>query len=170
MADYWYALHVPTGSEEKVKHILERQVTSSFKFVIYKRRMKERKSGRWHMIDRKLFPGYILMNGLMTDEAWQEMREADTSFHMLRSEDDYLTLSMQEIKMLGILDENADGLINVSKAIISGDKVVVTDGPLVGQETLIVSVDKRKGRVKVKVNFCGSERIVELAMEVIEKV
>lgn len=164
----WYALYTSGGTEEKVKDILEKQI-QNFNFYIYKRRLRERCDGKWHMIDRKLFPGYILMEGNMTEEAWYELKASDANFKLLQCEGEYLMLSEQEVRTLNLLDQEHDGLVDMSKIYMDGDVVHVVDGPLVGQEARIVEVNKRKGRVKVRLDFCGSVRIVELGVEVIEK-
>lgn len=165
----WYALYTPGGSEEKVKNLLEHRL-KDFEFLIYRRKLRERKDGKWYMIERKMFPGYILMSGIMNDEAWYELRAADADCKLLKNDGEYLTLSEQEVTTLSLLDRNNDGLVDVSKIYIDGDKVQVTSGALVGQEARIVEVNKRKGRAKVKIDFCGSERIIELGIELIEKV
>lgn len=165
---HWYALYTSGGTEEKVKAVLEQQL-EDFKFVIYRRRMRERKGGQWHMVDRKMFPGYILMNGTMTEELWYKLKASDASFKLLENDGDYLTLSNHEVKTLSLLDNDEDGLVDMSTLYMDGDLIQVTSGALVGQEARIVSIDKRKGRAKVRINFCGSERIIELGVELIVK-
>jgi transcriptional antiterminator NusG len=165
----WYALYTAGGTEEKVKSILERQL-EDFSFVIYRRRLRERKDGKWHMIDRKMFPGYILMGGDITDQAWHELKACDADFKLLENNGEYLTLSDQEVKTLSLLDGDANGLVDMSRLYIDGDRVHVIEGPLKGQEARITEVNKRKGRAKVKIDFCGSERIIELGVELIEKI
>jgi len=165
----WYALYTSGGSEEKVLDILKKQIRD-FDFYIYRRLMRERNGGTWHNIERKLFPGYILMEGTMTEDAWYELKATDASFTVLRNEGDYLTLSDQEVRTLKLLDQKQDGLVDMSRVYMEGDKIHVIDGPLVGQEVRIIEVNKRKGRVKVQIDFCGSVRIIELGVEVIEKV
>ena len=164
----WYALYTSGGTEEKAKSILEQQLPT-FEFLIFKRRLKERKNGQWHIVDRKMFPGYVLMKGMMTEEAWYDLKATDAKFQILKVEGEYQTLSNQEVKMLELLDQDASGLVDRSSLYIDGEKVIVTEGPLKGQEAMIVSVNKRKGRAKVKIDFCGNIRIVELGVELIEK-
>ncbi len=164
----WYALYTPGGNEEKIVQVLEEQV-EDFKYLIYKRRLRERKEGKWHMVDRKMFPGYVLLDGVMTDDVWQKLRSANAKFRILRNEKDCLVLTEEEVKTLSLLDKDNDGIINMSTGYMDGDHIVVTSGALMGQEARIVSVNKRKGRAKVRVNFCGSERIIELGVELIEK-
>ncbi len=164
----WYALYTPGGTEEKVVEILKKQM-SNFKFVIYKRRLRERKEGQWHMVERKMFPGYVLMKGVMTEVEWHQMRSTDASFRLLKNNDEYLTLTEEEVKMLELLDGDEDGLVDISEIYVEGERVTVTRGALMGQEARIVKVNKRKGRAKVRIDFCGSERVIELGVELIQK-
>lgn len=165
----WYALQVMTGQEESVKAILDKQEIGSIRLLIYRRRLRERKQGQWHMVERKLFPGYILMEAYLTDDLWQRMNATEASFRILKNDDTFLTLKEGEIETLGLIDPNEDGLIDITKIYKDGDAITVVSGPLSGQEARIVSVNKRKGRAKVRLGFCGQERIIELGIEVIEK-
>lgn len=165
----WYALYTPGGKEDVVKQQLEEKI-SDFKFVIFKRKLRERKSGQWHMVERKLFPGYIICEGDMTEESWHRINNVEVNARVLRNEDTFLTLTPQEVDLLSTLDSEASGLMDISEAYYEGDQIVINNGPLMGQEARIVSVNKRKGRAKVKLSFCGSERIVELGVRLIEKV
>lgn len=165
----WYALYTMSGQEEKVKAVLEKQL-SEFHYVIYRRALRERKGGQWYDVERKLFPGYLLVRGSMTDDKRSELMQVEASFRILENDGECLCLSESEVKILGLLDVDGDGRIGRSKVYVIGDRIQVIDGPLQGQESRVLSVDKRKGRVKVRLDFCGSERVIELGIDVIEKV
>lgn len=112
---------------------------------------------------------YALYTAGGTEETWYVLKAAEANFKLLQNDGEYLTLSEQEVLTLNLLDQDQDGLVDISTIFIDGDQVQVISGALMGQEARIVSVNKRKGRAKVKINFCGSERIIELGIELIEK-
>ncbi len=165
----WYALYTPGGKEDVVKQLLEEKI-DNFSFVIFRRKLRERKEGKWHMVERKLFPGYIICEGDMTEENWHKINNVEVNARVLRNDDTFLTLTSQEIDVLTTLDKESSGLMDMSEGFYEGDQIVINSGPLKGQEARIASVNKRKGRAKVKLSFCGSERIVELGIRLVEKV
>lgn len=165
----WYALFVATGQEERVKKNLECLLGDEINFVIPTRQLKERKAGQWHQVRRKLFPGYILLKGIMTEEIYYKIKKAPGLVKILRDEAEPLQISEREIHMYTqMFDE--EGNIGVSALYKSNDKIRVMEGPLMGQEGLIDMVIARKGRAKVKLQFLGEERIVELGIQVIDKI
>lgn len=74
LSQQWYALYVAGGTEDKVKSILKQQMPE-FEFLVYRRKLRERKDGKWQMIERKMFPGYILMKGIIDEEAWYRLKK-----------------------------------------------------------------------------------------------
>jgi len=58
-------------------------------------------------------------------------------------------------------------IIESSRVLMEGSKIIVTEGPLYGMEGLIQSIDKRKGRAKVRINFIGQPRVVELSVSIL---
>lgn len=96
-------------------------------------------------------------------------KNTDATFQVLKNSDDYMTLSDGEIRTLSLLSSDSNGLVEMSSIYSVDDDIVVKSGPLLGQEARIISLNKRKGRAKVSLNFCGSERVVELGVEMLNK-
>ena len=166
----WNALFVPTGQEEYIKETLEKVLENQLEFMIPKRILKERKAGKWHKVKRNLFPGYILVKGNITTETYYKIKNTPVAAKLLKNEEGPQEIEQSELEVLNILIENEDGDIGISKAYRENEKVIITSGPLAGLEGNIQSIDKRKGRAKVKIDFLGETRTVQLGIDFIDKV
>ncbi len=166
----WHAIYVLTGQEEKVKNALDKHFGELLKIIIPKRELRERKGGKWHQVQRKLFPGYVLVKGLIDSELYYQIKRLPMLTNLLKSEEGPLTIEEHELEVLKILFSDQEGTIGFSTVYKEHDQVQVLSGPLVGLEGCIQSVDKRKGRARVKIDFLGQARTVELGINVIDKI
>lgn len=164
----WYAVFVVGGKEEQVKTRLE-HILKDKKFYIPKRELRERKNGEWHFVKRKLFPGYVLIKGRISIDDYYKLSKVNNVIRLLKDENSPLTIYEREVKILEELTNNLQNDITISTIVKQSDCIKVVEGPLVGLEGLITKVNKRKGRAKVKLNFLGEERIIELGVNTIEK-
>lgn len=160
----WFVLFVNANQEEKVKKILEKQIGDDYKFIVPTRELRERKDGKWYNVKRKLFPGYVLAKGIINMEVYYKMRDVYGVIKLLRNEDEVLTIDEKEIKIL--IDNN----IGISTLYKENDNIKILSGPLVGLEGQIVKIDSRKGRAKVNISFMNEERMVDLGIELVDKV
>ena len=166
----WYEMFVKSGSEERIKRDLHGRFNSDLSFHVPKKLMKERKGGKWHKKIRPLFPGYILINGEITDDSYYRLREVLDIYFVLKDGYKPSPIIEQEIKpILHLMNLGDDGVIGVSDIIIKGDEVFVKSGPLMTFEGQITSINHRKGRAKVRFFISDQERIVELAVNVLSK-
>jgi transcriptional antiterminator NusG len=164
--DNWYALFCKTGDEENVKLRLEYRLGDRFKVIVPKRRLRERKNGQWHFVTRTFFPGYVLVHGNMDAYEYYEFKGVPGLLKLLRSGEDFTKIEPYEMEVLGRLISN-DEIIGFSRLLVEGKKITVVDGPLVSMEGYIESINHRKGRAKVRLNFLGEPRSVELGVEII---
>lgn len=164
----WYALFVITGQEEKTKAEIEARF-KDIKAIVPTGELRERKSGKWEIVKRKLFPGYVLLKGEISVEDYYKMKTLPLATNFLRDEDGLLEIDKRELRALNILlreDEN----LGISIAYKIDEKIKITQGLLVGFEANIESIDARKGRAKVKMDFLGETRIVQLGIDFIDKI
>jgi transcriptional antiterminator NusG len=165
----WYAAFVETGEEDNVKARLEYRLSDCLTFYVPKRKLKERKDGKWHDIIRTLFPGYVLINGRMGIEEYKKFKDIPGLHTILKSNMEPLTIPKDEIEMLDILMSDGE-IIGTSQITINdGQRVKVLSGPLAKLEGNVISINKRKGRAKVEIVFLKEKRVFELAVEVLEK-
>lgn len=166
----WYALFVVTGDEDNVKErLIFKLKQSELKVLVPKRRLRERKSGIWNTKTRTLFPGYILLNGEIQTKEYELIKSVPGVIKLLGDKSKPVEISwyeMEIIKRLICYNE----VIGCSRIQFENQKVVVIDGPLLGLDGYIESIDKRKGRAKVRLNLMGEPRAVELSIEMVESV
>jgi transcriptional antiterminator NusG len=164
----WYALFVKTGEEEKVKEWMRYQFGDRFKVLVPKRKLRERKAGVWHDTIRNLFPGYVLFGGEIDWADYYAIKNTPGILKFLRHGNDFISISDQEMLWIKKLTINGDE-IGASDVFIQNDKVEIIDGPLMSMEGKIIEVNKRKGRVKVLLDFLGESRTIELAINIVQK-
>lgn len=168
--DRWYALFVLTGQEEKVREKLKyRFKNKEMNFIIPRRKLRERKAGKWEEKVKSLFPGYILINGYIGVKEYYLMEGIPGLLRVLKDNDDPFEIPEEEITVIKKLICNGE-VIEQSSAFAESGKIKIVDGPLLGLEGLITSIDKRKGRAKVRLNFAGEPRLIDLGIDIIQPV
>lgn len=164
----WYVLFVMTGEEDKVKERLEYKLKNiNLKVIVPKRRLREKKNGIWEYRVRTLFPGYVLINGYLNTKDYYRLKGVPGLIGILKDNNGPLEVQEEEIRIIGNLICNSE-IIGCSQILFEDDRVVVVDGPLVGMEGLIKTIDKRKGRAKVIINFIGKPKLVDLSVSMIQ--
>lgn len=163
----WYALFVATGDEDNVKErLVYRFSHSNLKILVPKRRLRERKNGIWHTKIKPLFPGYLLLNGEIKREEYGLLRKVPGVIKLLGDKDKPTEIKGHEIEIIRKLTCGSE-IIECSGIQSENQEVIVIDGPLVGLEGYIDSIDRRKGRAKVRLNLMGEPRIVELSITMV---
>ena len=165
----WHAVFVMTGNEQTVKE----KIAYTFKDsdilpVVPQRRINERRKGAWHEKIIPLFPGYILIKGYISTEDYYILKTVPGILRILKDNNELYRIHPDEIKIIGQLMIDGE-IIGISTAFQQDDSIVITDGPLLGMEGLIQSIDYRKGRVRVTLSFLGDKRTVDLSIKIINK-
>lgn len=165
--DDWYVLFVLTGEEDRVRKRLEYSFgQEQLRPLVPQRRLKERKRGRVYECVRTVFPGYVFVHTPIIDDVYYDMKYIPGVIKVLK--DDKRPVAVEPHEMEPILAlTRASEIIDFSTGALIGGCVIILDGPLKGCEGIIVSVDKRKGRAKVKINMMGQERLVDLGLNII---
>lgn len=166
----WYAMFVKSGSEERIKRDLTGKFGSELSFYVPKKLLKERKAGKWHKKIRPLFPGYIFVNGDITDASYYRIKDVLDIYFVLKEGYRPSTINEREIKpILHLMNLGDNGIIGASDIVMKGDEIFVKSGPLMTFEGQIISVNHRKGRAKVRFFISDQEKIVELAVNLLSK-
>lgn len=159
----WYAIFVKTGQESKVKERLDYRFHDTPSVFVPKREILERKEGRWHRRIKVLFPGYIFLKGEMNATVLSGLYQVPGLFKLLCTDRLPMVIPKAEVEVfIHLLDEN--DTIGLSDVWMEGDKISISSGPLLSMQGEIMSVDKRKGRARVKLIFLGEERLVDLGL------
>jgi transcriptional antiterminator NusG len=177
----WYALHVLSGQEKKVKESLERRAKTDEmgdlvrKVVIPTERVSEVKRGKKIESERKLHPGYVYINMYLRDEekklvekTWYFVRETNGVIGFADGDNPQPIRPSEVETMLGQMREREEKVLP-KVAFSIGDKVKVGDGPFQNQEGLIEGVDMERGKLKVSVNMFGRSTSLELEYWQVDK-
>lgn len=166
-SEIWHAVFVKTGNEETVRE----KIAYAFKDTgivpfVPKRCIRERKNGIWYKRVRTLFPGYILIRGKIAIEDYYTLKTVPGIIRILKGINGLYRIESEEIRVISQLMTNGE-LIGTSTVFQQGDSIEIIDGPLLGMEGLIESIDRRKGRARVNISFLGDIRTVDLDIRLI---
>jgi transcriptional antiterminator NusG len=169
----WFVVHCYSGYENKVRHNLEQRIDSMgmkgfiFDIVVPTEEEIEVKDGKRRSIERRVFPGYILVNMIMTDESWFVVRNTPgvTSFVGMGNEP--TPLRSEEVSAI-IRRMEADAP-RIKVSFRKGERVRITDGPFNEFRGTVEDIDMERAKVRVMVNFFGRDTPVELDFLQVEK-
>lgn len=177
MEKNWYVVHTYSGYENKVKANLEKRVESMamqdkiFRVVVPEEEETDIKNGKKKVVKRKVFPGYVLVEIVMTDDSWYVVRNTPgvTGFVGSAGSGSKPTPLMPDevemiLKRMGLEQRRVD--VNFEL----GEMVQVKEGPFANFTGSIEEIDKDKSKVKVLVNMFGRDTPVELEFTQIEKI
>ncbi|MGJ7044909.1 antiterminator LoaP [Thermoanaerobacterium thermosulfurigenes] len=168
----WYVIYTRTGDELKVKRLIELLFCNlkrkSIRVLIPKRAIIERKGKNRVEKIKSLFPGYVFIKTCMSYELYNDIKRLPRFLKFLKDEAEPAEVREEEIKIILSLVGDSD-IVGFSTGIKIGGKVKIIDGPLKGFEGLIEKIDKRKGRVKVRLNVSGNANLVDLGIHIVEE-
>lgn len=167
----WYVVHTYSGYENTVKATIEKTVeTRQLQDIIYQvsipmETVTEITDNGPKTFDRKVFPGYVLVKMVMTDEAWYIIKNVRGVTGFVTSGSTKPTpLTEDEVYQLGV--EKREIVVGYDV----GDTVAITDGPLTGFNGVVELLDVEKNKVRVTVSMFGRETPVELELDQVELV
>jgi len=165
----WYVVHTYSGYENKVKTDLEKTVKNReledyfFDIIVPMEEQIEIKDGKRKTNLKKVFPGYVLIKMIVTEESWYIVRNTRGVTGFVGSGTDPIPLTNEEIRNMGF----EATVINVNYDV--KDTVKVVNGPLAGFIGTVQEINKEKSKVKVIVSMFGRETPVELEFSQVEK-
>lgn len=170
MQPKWYVVHTYSGYENKVKTDLEKTVKNReledyiFDIVVPMEEQIEIKDGKRKTNLKKVFPGYVLVKMIVTEESWYIVRNTRGVTGFVGSGTDPIPLTEEEIRKMGfeLTEVNVDYDIN--------DSVKILNGPLENFVGVVQEINKEKHKIKVLVSMFGRETPVELEFSQVQKV
>ncbi|SNX55042.1 antiterminator LoaP [Thermoanaerobacterium sp. RBIITD] len=169
----WYVIYTKTGDEMKVKRFIDLLFNNFNKKVVKtlipKRIIMERKGKQRIKKIKYLFPGYVFIKTGMCYDIYYKITKLPYLIKFLKDESEPAEVKEDEIRIILALTNDSD-LIGFSTGIKIGGRIKIIDGPLKGYEGLIEKIDKRKGRVKVRLNVSGNANLVDLGLHIIEDI
>ncbi|PIQ67437.1 transcription termination/antitermination protein NusG [Candidatus Uhrbacteria bacterium CG_4_10_14_0_2_um_filter_41_7] len=170
----WYAIHTYSGFEENVKDSLEQRIDTMdmddkiFSIMVPKEKKIKIKNGKRKIVEEKIFPGYVLVEMIVTDDSWYVVRNTPNVTGFIGAGTTPTPIAQEEIdallKRVGVSEPEfkLDVLVN--------DPIAITDGPFKGQQGKVAEIDEQRGKVKVLVSMFGRETPVELDFLQVKKV
>lgn len=170
----WYVIHTYSGYEENVANNLKQRVESYqmedkiFNILIPTEKKIKIKNGKRKIVTEKIFPGYVLVEMVVTDDSWYVVRNTPNVTGFIGSGTTPIPISKEEIgslqKRMGV--EEPKFKIDISV----GTPVKIIDGPFKGFEGKISEIDEQRGKIKTLVSMFGRETPVELDFLQVKKI
>lgn len=165
----WYVVHTYSGYENAVKTSIEKFVTGrSMEDMILRIEVpmetvtEVTDAGTTKEVERKVFPGYVLIKMVMTDDTWHLVRNVRGVTGFVGSANKAIPLTEEEVLSMGM--EKHEIIVKYSV----GDHVKIVDGPLASFTGIVEEIEPEKNRVSVMVSMFGRETPVELELDQVE--
>ena len=165
----WYVAHTYSGYENAVKTAIEKFVTNRnlqdmiIRIEIPMEKVTEvTESGVMKEVERKVFPGYVLIKMVMTDDTWHLIRNIRGVTGFVGEANKAIPLTEEDVAGLGVEKHEIVVLYHV------GDTVKITDGPLASFNGTVEEIEPEKNKVRVVVSMFGRETPVELELDQVE--
>ncbi|OGZ48359.1 MAG: transcription termination/antitermination protein NusG [Candidatus Ryanbacteria bacterium RIFCSPHIGHO2_12_FULL_47_12b] len=162
----WYAIHTYSGYEDAVARNLKQRVESMgmedkiFNVIVPTEKRITIKGGKRKIIEEKIYPGYVLIDMIVTDDSWYVVRNTPRVTGFVGAGVIPSPLEKHEVDVL--LNRMGETEPRHKINVIKGDNVRITDGPFKEMEGRVEEVDEERGKIKVLVSLFGRETPVEL--------
>lgn len=169
----WFVIHCYSGYENKVRHNLEQRIETMgmkdmiFDVVIPTQEEIEVREGKRRSIERHVFPGYVLVNMVLTEESWYVVRNTPGVTGFVGMGNEPTPLRPEEVAQ--ILKRMEAEAPHVKVTFKTGERVHIIDGPFNDFRGTVSEIDMERAKVTVMVNFFGRETPVELDFLQVEK-
>jgi len=162
----WYVIHTYSGYEEAVAKALKQRVESLgmedkiFNVLVPKEKKIKIKNGKRKVVEEKIYPGYVLVEMIVTDDSWYVVRNTPNVTGFVGAGTTPVPVSKEEIENLkrrmGVKEPKYKIEVKV------GDLVRIIDGPFKDFEGKVSEIDEERGKIKVLINMFGRDTPVEL--------
>ncbi|MFH1575836.1 MAG: transcription termination/antitermination protein NusG [Candidatus Nealsonbacteria bacterium] len=170
----WYVIHTYSGYEDAVAKNLKQRIESLgmedkiFNVIVPKEKKIKIKDGKRKVTEEKIYPGYVLVEMIVTDDSWYVVRNTPNVTGFVGAGTTPVPVSLSEIdilkKKMGV--ETPQFKIDVEV----GDAVKIVDGPFKDFDGKVSEIDQERGKIKVLVNMFGRDTPVELDSLQIKKI
>ena len=165
----WYVLHTYSGYENAVKAAIEKSVANrGLEDMVQKMEIpmetvtEVTEAGVMKEVERKVFPGYVLIKMVLTDDTWHLVRNIRGVTGFVGEANKAIPLTEEEVAALGVEKHEIVVLYHV------GDTVRITEGPLASFTGTVEEIEPEKNRVRVVVSMFGRETPVDLELDQVE--
>lgn len=169
----WYVIHCYSGYENKVRHNLEQRIETMgmkdkvFDVVVPTQEEIEVRDGKRRTVERHIFPGYVLVNMILTEESWFVVRNTPGVTGFVGMGNQPTPLRPEEVAQILKRMESEAPTVKVTFKV--GERVRIIDGPFNDFRGVVSEIDMERHKVRVMVSFFGRETPVELDFLQVEK-
>ena len=164
----WYVVHTYSGHENKVKANIEKLVENRemqdiiFEVIVPSEEYEETRNGKKKIKERKIFPGYVIVKMIMTDESWYLVRNTRGVTGFVGPGSKPVPLTDEEVESMGVVEMPIDIDLEV------GESVRVISGPLREFVAIIQEISVEKHKIKALIDMFGRETLAELDFNQVE--
>ncbi len=169
----WYVIHCYSGYENKVSHAIQQRIETMgmrdkiFDVIVPTQEETEVKDGKRRTVERRVFPGYILVEMKLDEDSWYVVRNTPGVTGFVGMGNEPTPLRPEEVKAIIDRMEAQSPVFKVDYKV--GQKVRIIDGPFNDFIGMVSAIDTDKSKVRVMVNFFGRDTPVELDFHQVEK-
>src|SRR3989344_5239420 len=162
----WYVLHTYSGYEDAVVRNLKQRIESLdmqdkiFNVLVPKEKEIKIKNGKRRVVEEKIYPGYVLVEMIVTDDSWYVVRNTPRVTGFIGSGTMPIPVSSEEMKELQKRMGGTESKYTIEFSV--GDPVKIIDGPFKDFDGKVNEIDEERGKVKVMISMFGRETAVEL--------
>ena len=170
----WYVLHTYSGYEDNVSRNLKQRIESMgmedkiFNVLVPKENKIKIKNGKRKTVEERIFPGYVLVQMIVTDDSWYVVRNTPNVTGFIGSGTIPTPISEEEIKTLQKRMGVSEPKYKID--VVVGEAIKIIDGPFKDFDGKVSDIDPDKGKIKVLVSVFGRETPVELDFLQIKKI
>jgi transcriptional antiterminator NusG len=164
---HWYAVHTYSGYEDAVARYLKQRVDSLemgdriFNVIVPKEKKIKINNGKRKEVEEKIYPGYVLVDMILTDDSWYVVRNTPRVTGFVGSDTTTpIPLSQAEVDVL--MAKMGGGEKKFTVDLKTGDMVKITDGPFKDYDGKVSQVDEKSGVIKVVIAIFGRDTVMEL--------
>ena len=164
----WYVIHTYAGYENKVASNLEKLVENRkmhdliHEIKVPTETVVEIKDNKKKEVERKIFPGYVMVKMIVTDDSWYVVRNVHGCTGFVGPASKPVPLTDEEVRRLGVETKTVEVSYNL------GDNIKIVDGPLTGFTGIVDEIDLTNNQVKITISMFGRETPVELELDQVE--
>ena len=170
---HWYVVHTYSGYEDAVREALLQRIESLgmqdsiFDVVVPKETQIVIKKGEPKTEEKRIFPGYVLVDMIVSDYSWYVVRNTPNVTGFVGSGTTPVPVSPDEFKVIKRRMGESEPKFKIDFS--NGDTVIILDGPFVNYDGVVNKVDEEKGKIKVLISIFGRETPVELDFTQVKK-
>ncbi|MBP3361112.1 MAG: transcription termination/antitermination factor NusG [Clostridia bacterium] len=167
----WYVAHTYSGYENKVKANIEKSVENRglqhliMDVEVPVEDVEEKSEDQVKTVKRKLFPGYVVIKMVMTDESWYIVRNTRGVTGFVGPGSKPVPLSDEEVRKMGV-----DTVRQAEIGLSIGDRISVKSGPMEGFSGIVETVDSETGKISAKINMFDREVSLEIEAAQVTKI